>query len=177
MTANTEPAAAGSGSATTNVWCVRADHGEYTEHFIIGGYVAYGGLYWPNMSSCETLADVHDKLKPVETLQEKSKAGFRKYGEMMARFLWDIQAGDWVITPEKDRRRLRYGKVQPGNYWYAPDAPDGCPYTMRRKIVWEDKPLDRWSFSPSFQNTLKCNLTVFGIKHRSEFLTKICRAQ
>ena len=177
MTANSELTAAGSGSATTNLWCLRADHGEYTEHLMIGGYVAYGGIDWPDMTTCETRADICNNLKQVETLQEKSKAGFRKYVDMMARFLWDIQAGDWVITPEKDRRRLRYGQVQPGNYWYTPDAPDGCPYTMRRKIVWEDKPLDRWSFSPSFQNTLKCNLTVFAVKHRSEFLTKICRAQ
>ena len=87
MTANTEPTAAGSGSAMPNVWCVRADYGEYTEHLISGGYVAYGGIDWPNMSSCETRADICNKLKQVETLQEKSKAGFRKYVEMMARFL------------------------------------------------------------------------------------------
>ena len=183
MTANTEPTAAGSDTATTNVWGVRADGGEYTDHLVRGGYVAYGGIDWPNMSSCETRADICNKLKQVESLKGKSKAGLAAYVGMMARFLWDIQAGDWVITPENDRLRLRYGEVLPGDYWYEPNAPDDCPYPMRRKIKWSGQVLEltdlpRCLENTPLKNTLKfTQMTVFAVKHNRDFLAAIGRSQ
>ena len=178
MTANTEPTTAGSDTATTNVWCVRADGGEYTDHLVRGGYVAYGGIDWPNMSSCETRADVHNKLKQVEALEGRSKAGLAAFVGMMARFLWDIQAGDWVITPEAYGKGLRYGEVQPGDCWYEPNAPDDCPYPMRRKITWSGQVLGLADFPQPLQNTLKfTQMTVFAVKHNCDFLAAIGRSQ
>ena len=170
MTANTEPTAAGSGSVKPNVWCVRADGGKYTDHLVRGGYVAYGGQEWGDFSACRNKQEFKDKLAPFFP----NKRGLAAYSGMMARFLWDIQAGDWVITPENDRISLRYGQVQPGNYWYAPDAPDGCPYPMRRKIKWSGQVLRLTDFPLALKNTLKfTQMTVFALKHNCDFLAAI----
>ena len=172
MTANTEPTAAGSGSVKPNVWGVRADGGEYTDHLVRGGYVAYGGQKWGDFSACRNKQEVKDKLAPFFP----NKWSLAAYAGMMARFLWDIQAGDWVITPENDRLRLRYGKVQPGDYWYEPNAPDGCPYPMRRKIKWSGQVL---RLPPCLENTPLKNtlkftqMTVFAVKHNCDFLAAI----
>ena len=167
MTANTEPKAAGSDSVKPNVWGVRADGGEYTDHLVRGGYVAYGGQKWGDFSDCRNKQEVKDKLAPFFP----NKRSLAAYAGMMASFLWGIQADDWVITPEKDSNLLRYGEVQPGDYWYAPGAPDGCPYPMRRKIVWAEQPLKRDKLPGSLQNTLKFTAkTVFAVAHRKDFL-------
>ena len=176
MTANTEPTAAGSGSVKPNVWCVRADGGEYTDHLVRGGYVAYGGQEWGDFSDCRNKQEVKDKLVPFFP----NKWSLAAYAGMMARFLWDIQAGDWVITPENDRISLRYGKVQLGDCWYAPNAPDGCPYPMRRKISWEGQVFRLTTDLPPrlkntpLKNTLKfTHMTVFAVKHNCDFLAAI----
>ena len=166
MTANSEPTAAGSGSVKPNVWCVRADGGEYTDHLVRGGYIAYGGQAWGDFSDCRNKQEVKDKLAPFFP----NKRSLAAYAGMMSCFLFEIQAGDWVITPESDKNRLRYGEVQPGDYWYAPNAPDGCPYPMRRKIAWAEQPLKRDKLPVPFQNTLKFTAkTVFAVDHRKDF--------
>ena len=155
-----------------NVWCVRSDGGKYTEHFIRGGYSGYGSQDWPDFSDCKNSDDVREILAP------KFPAGTSKnvigaYTGMMARFLFEMQAGDWIITPEENSRFLRYGKVEPGGCRYISNAPDGCPYTMRRKIVWSQQTLLRDTLSMPLQFTLGASRTVFAVEPREDFLVAI----
>jgi hypothetical protein len=93
----------------------------------------------------------------------------------IARFLLEIQAGDYVITPAADTEWLHYGEVGPDpSYEYAVPE-DGCHYRHRRRVRWAKKRLSRGDFSVPFQNTIRSSLTVFAISQRDEFLEAIGR--
>ena len=158
-----------------NIWCVRADNGKYTDLLVREGYIGYGGCDWPDMRPYKTPAEIRAQLAPLPRFQGKSQPAISAYAGMMARFLWCIKPGHWVITPEKGGHILRYGKIAEGNCWHQQNAPDGCHYTMRRKIAWKPQSLrrDRLGDEP-LENTIKCTgKTVFAVNHRNAFLTAI----
>jgi predicted Mrr-cat superfamily restriction endonuclease len=156
-----------------NVWCVRANGGLFTEHFLKGGYA---GIGWDEIT--QPLSHIHnrDDLYPIVQAAYpnlKSSIVVGNYVGQIGRFLLEIQAGDYVITPAADTEWLHYGRVAPDpSYFYTIDD-DGCPYRHRRKMVWEKERLRRSDFSVPFQNTIRSSLTVFAISQREEFLTVI----
>jgi predicted Mrr-cat superfamily restriction endonuclease len=91
----------------------------------------------------------------------------------IARFLFEIKEGDYIITPDADTEWLHYGQVTSIPYWFDTEQADGCPYLHRRGMVWSNKKLSRSSFSVPFQNTIRSSLTVFAISQQDEFLTAI----
>ena len=175
MAGTTDPAAAGAAATQLpNIWCIRADNGKYTDLLVREGCIGYGGCDWPDLNPCQTRADIFAQLEPLPRFQAKSKQVISAYAGMMARFLWQIKPDDWVITPEKGGQILRYGKITEGDCWHELNAPDGCHYTMRRKIAWEPQPLRRDSLPGDLQKTLKhAAKTVFAVKHCNAFLTAI----
>ena len=156
-----------------NVWCVRADGGAYTEHFVRGHYFGYGGHDWPDLTGCRNFGDVRDILKglyPEGT--EPSKIGVR--AGMVTVFLLRIQPGDWVITPLEDSTQIRFGEVQPGACQYEVGGHDGCPYPLRRRINWVDHTLRVDSLSIQLRNSLRhTQKSVFAVKYRDDFLAAI----
>ena len=167
-------------SPVVNVWCVRADHGKYTDHMVDGSYIGYGGN-WPDFSDAKNLHEIRSRLARTAFQDEASKPKITAYAGMMATFLWKIQPGDWVITPygkdtphrvEKDG--LRYGQVLSRSSWYIPEGSDVCPYTMRRKIAWAEQSLRRENLSESLRGTLgNTPKSVFHVKQRPDFLASI----
>ena len=159
----------------TSVWCVRADNGKYTQHFVNGGYIGFG-WDWPDLTTCKDQNEVRQKLAVEVFDQDTDLSIVGQYAGMASLMMWKMQAGDWVITPEEDARFLRYGKVEQGGCSYIPNALelDGCPDTLRRGIAWEEQILDRSNLSPPFQRTMKhAQRSVFAVSHRNEFLVAI----
>jgi predicted Mrr-cat superfamily restriction endonuclease len=91
----------------------------------------------------------------------------------IARFLLEIQPGDYVITPDADTEFLYYGKVDTDPTYIFAEGNDGCPYRQRRCIIWVKERIRRGDFSVPFQNTIRSSLTVFTVSQRDEFLTAI----
>ena len=168
------------GNKMVNVWCVRADHGIYTDHLVSGGYIGYGGN-WPDLSDTKDLNEIREHLAHTAFRDETSKPKITAYAGMMATFLWKIQPGDWVIVPYgkdtphgADKDGLRYGQVLTGNCWYVPVGSDGCPYTMRRKIAWAEQTLRRDSLPEPLRCTIaNTPMSVFRVKQRTDFLASI----
>jgi predicted Mrr-cat superfamily restriction endonuclease len=107
-----------------------------------------------------------DELYPLYTKtypQDKSSIVIGQQVGQIARFLLEIQHGDYVITPDADTEYLYYGIVEK----------DRCPYRQRRRIHWAKERLRRGQFSVPFQNTIRSSLTVFSVSQREEFLTVI----
>src|SRR5690606_20027917 len=90
----------------------------------------------------------------------------------IARFLLDIKAGDYVITPAQNTEFIRYGIVEENAYFYV-DNSDGCPFRHRKRIKGNKAPIQRSQFSVPFQNTIRSSLTVFYISHKTNFFTTI----
>lgn len=159
----------------TNVWCVRANAGEFTEHFLRGGYA---GIGWREI--VQNLSDIRTREELYEIVRSaypdiQSAIVIGNYVGQLSRFLLEIQAGDYVITPAADTELLHYGQVEPDpSYFYATED-DGCSYKHRRRVVWGKERLKRGDFSVPFQNTIRSSLTVFAISQRDEFFSSIGR--
>ena len=155
-----------------NVWVVRADFGTYADHFFSGGYAAIG---WLENNDLSDIA-IKDELVPLYKKAYPNDVSPYVIGAQVgqiARFLLEIQAGDYVITPPKDTEWLRYGTVsEDPSYCFAKND-DGCPFRHRRKVKWASKAIRRSDFSVPFQHTIRSSLTVFSVSQREEFLIGI----
>ncbi len=148
------------------VWVVRADGGQYADHFFSGGYAAVG---WFDLSSVDT----RDQLRKVYELEcPEAPAGqiANEIGQLAA-FRLEMDEGDYVITPAADRESLRYGRIAGPCIAFRGD--DGCRYRNRRAVNWAETPLRRSNFGESFQRTLSSRRTVFRIGQPEEFIAAI----
>ena len=157
----------------TNVWCVRAEFGTYTQAFVDGGYVAIGWMPELDLGTVRTRDALYPLYKHVYPKDTSNIVIGQQVGQI-ARFLLEIQAADYVITPASDTEWLHYGTVAADpSYMHA--APDACPYRHRRRVEWAPKRLKRSDFSVPFQNTIRSSLTVFSVSQRDEFLAAVGR--
>lgn len=158
----------------SNIWCVRAEFGTYTQRFVEGGYAAIGWMRDVDLTdvrSREALYPLYRQAHP----EDVSNIVIGQQVGQIARFLLDIRAGDYVITPAADTEYLRYGQVAADPAYFYAQGDDGCPYRHRRRISWDPSALKRGDFSVPFQNTIRSSLTVFAVSQRDEFLAAIGR--
>lgn len=156
------------------LFVVRADYGKYADSFVKGGYVAIGwigGRDLSDVTSREELGAVYRTAHPNDT----SNVVIGQQVGQIARFLFDLQPGDFVITPSPDTEWVHYGEVsaEPG-YTYVPGDPE-CPFPHRRSVKWSEKLLRRADLSVPFQNTIRSTLTVFRVSQQDEFFIAIGR--
>jgi len=157
----------------TNIWCVRADNGSFTHHFVEGGYAGIGWMPSVDLGGLKTRDEVYQLYKKHHPDESNLVVG-QQVGQI-TRFLFEIQAGDYVVTPEADPEWLRFGQVGPDPSYFHADNSDGCRFVHRRKVAWSPQRLKRADFSVPFQNTMRSSLTVFSVSQREEFLTAIGR--
>jgi len=156
------------------LYCVRAEFGTFTEQFVSGGYVSIGWLPNNNLSEIEHKDELYPLYK-AEYPKDKSNLVIGQQVGQIARFLFDIKPGDFVITPAKDTDYIYYGTVEENPYYFVSSPVDACPYNHRKKVKWVKIPIQRSQFSVPFQNTIRSSLTVFYIAHKKSFFTTINR--
>ena len=127
------------------------------------------GVDLSNITSREQLYPLYKSAHP----DDKSNIVIGQQVGQIARFLLDIKAGDYVLTPAANTEFLCYGTVGPDPSYYYFGAEDGCRYRHRRKVRWSKDRLRRGDFSVPFQNTIRSSLTVFAVSQRDEFLKTI----
>lgn len=158
------------------VWCVRAENGQFAKQFVEGGYIGIGWLRNFDASHVRTREELYPVYKQAHP-NDTSKLVIGQQVGQIARFLLEIKAGDYVITPAADSEKLHYGVVSDDpSYYFEPHPADGCPYIQRRKIAWAKKTLSRGEFSVPFQNTIRSSLTVFYVSRQEEFLATVGEA-
>jgi restriction system protein len=160
----------------TNLWCVRAEFGTYTNNFVNGGYVGLGWNAIGKLAAVESREELYPLYKAAFPKDTSNIVIGQQVGQL-ARFLFEIKGGDYVITPASDTEWLHYGVVAPDPSYYDESGNDGCPYQHRRRVEWAKKRLKRGDFSVPFQNTIRSSLTVFAISQRDEFLAAIGRGE
>jgi predicted Mrr-cat superfamily restriction endonuclease len=153
----------------SDVWCVRAGSGAYAKQFVQGGYVGVNFGVTSDLSkvtSRDELTEVYRTAHPDET----SNIVIGQQVGQLARFLLDMQEGDYVLTPAAESSLLHYGRLISGRP-YIDDAGDS-PNPIRRHVKWIDT-LNRSGLSVPFQNTIRSSLTVFAVSQREEFLAAV----
>ena len=154
------------------LFCARAEAGAFSPQFLAGDYIAIGWL--PNddlsgITSKDQLYTLYKKAYPQDT----SNVVIGQQVGQISRFLFDIQPGDYVITPPANTEFINYGIVADEPAYYAPAAADGCPYPHRRRVLWHPKAVSRSSFSVPFQNSIRSSLTVFRVGSEQNFYETI----
>ena len=160
------------GGTMVNVWRVGADKGDYTDHFVDGGYAAAGWLRDTDLTGVTDKKEFYRLFWEENTdgVPAKIAAGVGA----IRKFIVDIKPGDYIITPTADNALQRYGRVESSPYYYVRTPTDGCPFPHRRKVAWADQPVNIADFSRPLHNALKFGvLAVFNVHHREEFLTVI----
>ena len=158
----------------TSVWCVRAEFGTYTSQFVGGGFVGIGWMPGVDLSQITSRDELYPLYKQAHPDDTSNIVIGQQVGQI-ARFLLEIQAGDYVITPAADTEWLHHGQVGPDPSYFYAAGDDGCPYRHRRRVTWAKERLNRGDFSVPFQNTIRSSLTVFAVSQRDEFLAAIGR--
>lgn len=149
------------------LFCVRANYGQYAEQFIKGGYVAIGWFEEDLLSSITNRVKLEEMYKQKHP-EDKSQYVIGQQVGQIARFLFEMKPGDYVITPASETEYLYWGKLKDEPVKHVkPD--DGCPFANRRSVEWSKIKLQRNQFSVPFQNTIRSSLTVFYISHKNEF--------
>lgn len=158
----------------TSIYCVRAEFGTYTKQFLAGGYAAIGWIEDHDLSGIKSREEIYPLYKEAHPDDTSNLVIGQQVGQI-ARFLLEIQPGDYVIVPDSNTDLLYYGLVQKKPYFYEPDSQDGCPYPHRIRIEWNKEPIQRSVFSVPFQNTIRSSLTVFNVNHATNFFAAIGR--
>jgi HJR/Mrr/RecB family endonuclease len=156
------------------VYCVRAEFGKLTKHFLKGGYVAVGWIDSVDLSTVLTKTHLYPIYKSAHPNDTSNIVIGQQVGQI-ARFLFDIQAGDYVVTPDSDTELLHVGVVESSPSYIFSDMSDGCPYRHRRNVKWLDGAFNRSAFSVPFQNTMRSSLTVFNVSQKENFFETIGR--
>jgi restriction system protein len=154
------------------VYCVRAESGSYAPHFVKGGYVAIGWIYDNDLSSIKSKEDLYPLYKKAYPEDTSDLVIGQQVGQI-ARFLLDINEGDYVITPAADTESLHIGIVEKAPSYFHSPGDDGCPYENRRRVKWLQQTFKRSAFSVPFQNTIRSSLTVFYVSHKDHFFQVI----
>ncbi|MEJ7810681.1 MAG: restriction endonuclease [Gemmatimonadaceae bacterium] len=159
----------------TNVFCVRAEFGLYTKHFVNGGYVAIGGIQDTDLSTVAVREELYPLYKAAHP-EDTSNVVIGQAVGQLARFLVEMRVDDYVITPAADTEWLHYGKLTGNPSYNHAAGDDGCPYRHRRRVDWAKDRLRRGDLSVPFQNTIRSSLTVFAVSQKDEFFTAIGQA-
>lgn len=154
------------------VYCVRAEFGSFARHFTNGGYAAIGWIGKSDLRSAKSKDDLYPLYKKAHPEDTSNIVIGQQVGQI-ARFLFEIQAGDYIITPDADTELLHVGVVEPSPSYFYSDASDGCPYRHRRRVKWLGGTFKRSTFSVPFQNTIRSSLTVFYVSQKEHFFEVI----
>lgn len=153
-----------------NIIFVRSNYGQFTPHFLNGGYAAIGWLEDTDLSNIVS----RDELKPIYKKYYPNDTSNVVIGQQVgqiSRFLHELQAGDYILTQSVNSDHMHYGIVE-GDYYHAKDSQDGCPFLHRKKVEWKEE-VPRNIFSVPFQNTIRSSLTVFYVSQHEDFFNVI----
>ncbi|WP_424950317.1 restriction endonuclease [Deinococcus sp.] len=154
-----------------NLYCVRADYGKYTQDFLDGGFVAYGLMNDRDLSGVPDKEALYPIYKEVFPSEENNHVIGKGVGQL-ARFLFEMKAGDHVLTRAEEAEFFHWGVIVNNSYEFAVQ-PGHCPYPHRRKVKWNSARVRRSDMSVPLQNTMRSLLSVFTVEAKSEFFELI----
>jgi restriction system protein len=98
------------------------------------------------------------------------------YVGQIARFLLEIRADDYIITPASDTELLNYCRVKPDPSYFYSTADDGCPYRHRRRVRMGGKNRSNaWIFPCRSRIRSVRRYRCFAISQRDEFFEIVGR--
>jgi len=154
-----------------SVYCVRAQHGDFTDRFANEGFVAIGWLDDDDLSHFKDRTEIEALYRKAYPEDTSINVISQQVGQI-SRFLFEIKPGDYVITPCKDSDFLLVGRVLDEPYYHE-KSKDNCIFYHRRKTEWHKARVPRSGLSIPMQYSLRASLTVFKINEVGNFFEVI----
>lgn len=150
-------------------WVVRVSKGqEVIEAVKSKGVVAVG------FNIEQSVAKVEDREKMKEIYRSACPSAregrvITSVGQLY-RIAHVIKEGDWILTPDRDRRVVLFGQVK-GSYQFIPNAIDEEHYHAHaRKVDWKGE-FSRDDMSTPLRNSMGGSTTILNMdKHSAELL-------
>lgn len=137
------------------IWMVRAGRGgRDLDVFLEVGVVAMGGEQLGPLTQNMTRDDLLRRY--AENHPDRKNSSF---ANQLYRFLAEMQAGDRVVTYDREKRSYSMGTIQ-SEYQWAPGEVDGKPHV--RRVEWTHQ-IPRDALSLSTRNTLGSIMTLFRL--------------
>lgn len=147
-------------------WLVRlGPGGKYLNQALEGSYIALGFEECPDLSILRTLKSIKKQLNKVYPDYNTRQLGIQS-GQIFA-FYDSMSEGDYVITPTKART---YIVAVVKEYFYVESPEDDCPFKHRRKVIWQDRSVEKQSMSPNLNRTLATGRTIYNLDQYSSEL-------
>lgn len=120
----------------------------------------------------ESIADVTDREKLKDLFRaarpEANERRVNLSAGQLFRFTHAINERDWILTPNRDARKVLFGRAS-GGYDFSPNLL-GPGYSHSRKVEWSGE-FSRDDMSNSLRNSMGGISTVFNMdKHKDELL-------
>ncbi len=131
----------------------------------------YVGIGWKRLGNLTPISSSRESLKKeiAKAYPQNKEGAIPQNAGVLFRFVKEIQLGDIVIYPSKDRM-VHIGCIA-GDYCYVED--DKHDYPNHRKVEWLGS-FARSEFNQSALNEIGSALTLFLVKsHPNEFLHKV----
>ena len=120
---------------------------------------------WKDFGDLKAIENTRDAFKEhyATVYPQSKKQAIANSAGMLYRFIYEVQAGDYIVFPSKSDRKINIGVVE-GEYEYVPSA---LEYVQQRKVRWI-KHLPRTLFSQGALYESGSFLSLFLIKNYSE---------
>lgn len=120
---------------------------------------------WKDFGDLKAIENTREAFKEhyATVYPQSKKQAIANSAGMLYRFIYEVQAGDYIVFPSKSDRKINIGVVE-GEYEYVPSAPE---YVQQRKVRWI-KHLPRTLFSQGALYESGSFLSLFLIKNYSD---------
>lgn len=146
------------------LWGIHND--EPSVDLINGGFVSVG---WDEMGDLRQYAGDKEALKKrlIELYPEAKPGTIPVWAGVLRRFSMDMAVGDYVVSPTKVDRTLKFGRIT-GPYYYQSDAE---LHRSRLPVEWIQVEVPRDIFTKNARYEIGSAVTLFKVKrHAQEFL-------
>ncbi len=117
------------------VWLVRAGGSgvSWLQDFMIGGFVGVGYNLRRDLTNFAPHEEIEEAFR--EANPEKSHpSSITKIVNQIEAFLFDIDSGDYILTPKRNRRAIMQGIADDSPAYFQASAVGGLPH--RRSVTW-----------------------------------------
>lgn len=141
------------------VWGI---HTQNDALFLKDNIIAIG---WREMGNLSLLVQDREAFKEnyILTYPDAKKGGISNVADMLYRFCYEMQIGDYVVFPSKTNREINIGKIE-SDYIYDASQPE---YVQTRKVKWL-KHLPRTHFSQGALYEIGSAMTLFSVKNYAD---------
>ena len=153
-------------------WVVRAEGGDYFQHFSQFGVVAIGhlddlGVSFSDGALNPEWSQLYEAFQQKASVEEQSSRQAATRFNQVRRFLDEIRVGDWVVTVGLSA--VRVGQVSSGAFYESSplllrgvgESEIPMPYKLRRSVLWGPS-VKKDRLSAPLLRTLRANQTVFN---------------